>query len=95
MFWRTAINIDIGVLFIIWAIIGNAVWYSAKYLAHSNGLKVSWWWNHLLDIPNMADLWRKSRDTKTRWLAMLHLLALIFLMVSPFFFAAFIDATNT
>jgi len=26
---------------------------------------------------------------------MLHLLALIFLMVSPFFFAAFIDATNT
>ncbi|CAH0991302.1 hypothetical protein SIN8267_01404 [Sinobacterium norvegicum] len=74
----------LGVFLIIWAIAINYVWFSAKHLADSNGLKVSWWVNHWLDFSNMATLMRTDTSPQVRRRAAIYLFSLICLCIAPF-----------
>ncbi len=48
-------------IFFILAIVINGLWYWTKVTLQRNGYPVSWFWNHLRDIPNM---FRLARETK-------------------------------
>jgi len=40
----------------------NAIWYWMKYILQQNGYKVSWFWGHFSDFPNMRNLIKKTED---------------------------------
>lgn len=65
----------------------NLTWYSSKFLADENGLKVSWFFDHFLDYKNMFQLMRDGNTERIKRLARIHFLLLIFL---PLIFITYI-----
>ena len=64
----------------------NVVWYAAKNFADANGLKVSWWYNHLLEYRNMAQLMKAGSTPSIRKRARFYLILLVALPPLPFVF---------
>lgn len=74
----------VGWLILVLIVLINTVWYAAKNFADANGLKVSWWYNHLLEYRNMAQLMKSGSTPSIRSRAKFYLILLLLLPPLPF-----------
>lgn len=44
----------------------NGLWYWMKIILKNNGYKISWFGNHLQDIPNLIELGKKTESLKEK-----------------------------
>ena len=79
-------NIDKGFPIIMILVIGlNGLSYWIKFTLKQNGYEVSWFWNHLRDIPNM---WRLAKNTENPTLRKRYYLMTLGLPIGSIIFIA-------